>query len=161
FAVGQTLVADYGLNPRASGLACGLLYLAQEIDEARVVEVVGQRLSNLAEPAAAAGFLAGFLEVNALVLVKSRPVVEALDRFLLGIAPDRFRDVLPVLRRALGPLGPTERRYLIEHVIALRGVDERAEVREAARLLAEKDREKLAEMNDELGKAMDDLDDLL
>jgi hypothetical protein len=159
FAAGEALAADYGVNPRASGLACGLLYLAQRIDEARVALVVGQRLSNLAEPAAAAGFLAGFLEVNALVLVKSRPVVEALDGFLMAIPADRFRDVLPVLRRALGPLGPTERRYLVEHVIGLRGAQ--AEVEEAARILAEKDREKLAEMNDELGKAMDDLDDLL
>ena len=161
FEAGEALVADYGVNPRASGLACGLLYLAQEIDETRVSQVVGQRLSNLAEPAAAAGFLAGFLEVNALVLVKSRPVVQALDGFLMGIPPDRFRDVLPVLRRALGPLGPTERRYLAEQVIALRGTATDRGAQEAARILAEKDREKLAEMNDELGKAMDDLDDLL
>jgi hypothetical protein len=161
FEAGEALVADYAVNPRASGLACGLLYLAQEIDEARVVDIVGQRLSNLAEPAAAAGFLAGFLEVNALVLVKSRPVVHALDGFLMGIPPERFRDVLPVLRRALGPLGATERRYLIEHIVALRGMSAEGEAREAARILAEKDREKLAAMNDELGEAMDDLDDLL
>ncbi len=161
FEVGEALVADYGAIPRASGLACGLLYLAQQIDEARVSDVVGQRLSDLADPTAAAGFLAGFLEVNALVLVKSRPVVQALDRFLIGIPAERFRDVLPVLRRALGPLGPTERRYLIEHIVALRGTDAAGSEQEAARILAEKDRETLAEMNDELGKAMDDLDDLL
>ena len=161
FEVGEALVADYGANPRASGLACGLLYLAQQIDAARVSAVVGQRLSDLADPTAAAGFLAGFLEVNALVLVKSRPVVQALDRFLIGIPAERFRDVLPVLRRALGPLGPTERRYLIEHIVALRGTEAVGSEREAARILAEKDRETLAEMNDELGKAMDDMDDLL
>jgi len=161
FEAGEALVADYGANPRASGLACGLLYLAQHIDDARVSEVVGQRLSNLAEPEAAAGFLAGFLEVNALVLVKSRPVVQALDSFLIGIPADRFKDVLPVLRRALGPLGPTERRYLIEHVVALRGSAAEGGAREAASILAEQDRQKLAEMDEELGKAMDDLDDLL
>lgn len=161
FAAGQALVADWGLNPRASGLACGLLYLAQRIDEERVHQVVGQRLSDVAEPAAAAGFLAGFLEVNALVLVKSRPVVEALDGFLLGIPADRFRDLLPVLRRALGPLGATERRYLVEQIVALRAGAAEGAAREAARILAEKDREALAEMNEELGKVMDDLDDLL
>ena len=161
FEAGEALVADYGANPRASGLACGLLYLAQQIDEARVSQVVGQRLSNLSEPAAAAGFLAGFLEVNALVLVKSRPVVQALDEFLMGIPVDRFRDLLPVLRRALAPLGPTERRYLIEQIVALRGLTPGGGAQEAAQILAERDKEKLAEMNDELGKAMDDLDDLL
>ncbi|HEU5059532.1 MAG TPA: DUF5682 family protein [Kofleriaceae bacterium] len=161
FEAGEALVADYTANPRASGLACGLLYLAQQVGEERVSQVVGQRLSNLAEPAAAAGFLAGFLEVNALVLVKSRPVVQALDAFLLGLPADRFRDVLPVLRRALGPLGPTERRYLIEQIVALRGLAAGGGAREAAQILAERDREVLAEMNEELGKAMDDLDDLL
>ena len=158
-AAAGALVADYAVNPQASGLAAGLLYLAQTLGEERVAEVVGQRLSNLAEPAAAAGFLAGFLEVNALVLVKSRPVVEALDAFLLAIPADRFRDVLPVLRRALGSLGATERRYLIEHVVALRGAG--AAARQAARVLAEKDVEVLRAMSDELGAALDDLDDLL
>jgi hypothetical protein len=161
FEAGEALVADYGANPRAAGLACGLLYLAQQIDEARVSQVVGQRLSNTAEPAAAAGFLAGFLEVNALVLVRSRPVVQALDGFLVAIPADRFRDALPVLRRALAPLGPTERRYLIEQIVLLRGLTPGGGAREAAEILAERDKEKLAEMNDELGKAMDDLDDLL
>jgi hypothetical protein len=158
-AAARALVADYGVNPQASGLACGLLYLAQAIEEARVGEIIAQRLSSAADPAGAAGFLAGFLEVNALVLVKSRPVVEALDAFLLSIPPERFRDVLPVLRRALGSLGPTERRYLVEHVVALRGIG--AGARQAAQIIAEKDVEVLKKMNEELGAVMDDLDDLL
>ena len=82
-----------------------------------MTRVVGLRLGGAAAPEAAASFLAGFLEVNALVLVKSRHVVEALDAFLGGIAPERFRDTLPVLRRAFAGLGATERRYLLENVL--------------------------------------------
>ncbi|AUX26442.1 hypothetical protein SOCEGT47_070050 [Sorangium cellulosum] len=153
------LVDSEAVNPTASGLACGLLYLAQAIDDAEVARVVGLRLGGAAPPEAAASFLAGFLEVNALVLVKSRPVVEALDAFLGGIAPERFKDALPVLRRAFSGLGATERRYLLENVLATRKLGDKA--RAAQAVLLEKDREKLKEMSDELAQAMDDLDELL
>src|SRR4029079_14864703 len=118
-----------------------------------------QRLSNTLDPAGAAGFLQGFIEVNALALVKSRRWVAALGASLTGIAKDRFRDTLPVLRRAFAPLGPTERRYLLENVLAIRSIGDKA--REAQAILLEKDKEKLKEMSADLGKAMDDLDDLL
>lgn len=155
----EGLVRSYAVNASASGLACGLLYLAQAIDDAEVMDIVGQRLSNVSEPAAAASFLGGFFEVNALVLVKSRPVAHALDAFLTGIEPARFRDALPVLRRAFSKLGPTERRYLLENVVAARSLTDKS--RAAQAILLEKDKEKLREMSSELEKAMDDLDDLL
>jgi hypothetical protein len=158
-AVGRDLVQSYAVNPTASGLACGLLYLAQAVDDQEVAGVVGQRLSNSLEPEKAASFLSGFLDVNALVLVKSRPVVEALDRFLQAIEADRFRDVLPTLRRAFGSLGATERRYLLENVLALRGLADKG--RAAQQVLGEKDKEKLKEISGDLSKVMDDLDDLL
>jgi hypothetical protein len=155
----RDLVDSYAVNPSCSGMACGLLYLAQEIDEATVALVVGQRLSDALQPDRAAGFLEGFLQVNALVLVKSRPVVQALDTFLVAIDKDRFREAVPMLRRAFGVLGATERRYLLENVLVLRRLGDKA--RAAARVIEEKDKEKLAAMSDEIGKAMDDLDDLL
>jgi hypothetical protein len=155
----QGLAHGYAVNPGASGLAAGLLYLAQEIGDDELVALVGQRLSDTLEPARAAGFLAGFFEVNALVLVKSRPVVAALDAFLAGLDPARFRDALPVIRRAFGALGATERRYLLENVLAVRHIGDKA--RAAQAVLLEKDREKLAAMSADLSQAMDDLDDLL
>ncbi|XXY54313.1 DUF5682 family protein [Sorangium sp. So ce269] len=153
------LVDSEVVNPTASGLACGLLYLAQAIDDAEVTRIVGLRLGGAAEPEAAASFLAGFLDVNALVLVKSRPVVEALDEFLGGIAPEHFKDTLPILRRAFAGLGATERRYLLENVLAARKLGDKA--RAAQAVLLEKDREKLKEMSEDLSQAMDDLDELL
>jgi hypothetical protein len=158
-AAARELVRDYAINPGCAGVACGLLYLAAEMSDADVALIVEQRVSDVLEPDKAATFLSGFLEVNALVLVKSRPVVAALDTFLNGIDKDRFRDALPVLRRAFEPLGPTERRYLIENIVALRKLGGVAN--EAARVLAEKDKEKLATMSEDIAKAMGDLDDLL
>jgi hypothetical protein len=159
FTAARAVAESYAVNPSAAGLAAGLLYLAQEIGDDDVGRIVGQRLSNTLDPAGAAGFLQGFFEVNALSLVKSRPVVAALDAFLTSIDKDRFRDALPVLRRAFSPLGPTERRYLLENVLGVRRIGDKA--REAQAILLSRDKEKLKAMSADLDKAMDDLDDLL
>ena len=153
------LVDSYAVNPIASGLACGLLYLAQAIGEHEISTIVGQRLSNTLDPEKSASFLAGFLEVNTLVIVKNRPVVEALDAFIQSIDPDRFRNVLPTLRRAFSVLGATERRYVLEHVLAIRNLSGHG--RQAQQVLDEKDREKLKTLAGDLSKTIDELDDLL
>jgi hypothetical protein len=158
-AAARALVESYSVNPIASGYAAGLLYLAQILGDEDMTQIVGQRLSDTLEPARAASFLEGFFEVNALALVKSRPVVAALDAFLGGIDPTRFRDTLPVLRRAFGPLGATERRYLLENVLGARKIGDKAKAAQV--VLQEKDKEKLKAMSADLSKAMDDLDDIL
>jgi hypothetical protein len=147
------------VNASASGLACGLLYLAQEINDEEVAQVIGQRLSDTLEPEKSAAFLTGFLDVNALVLVKNRAVVEALDSFIQAIDPDRFRNMLPTLRRAFAVLGATERRYLLENVLAVRKLS--ASAPSAQQILNETDRQKLKAMTGDLSTAIDALDDLL
>ena len=151
------LMESYVVNAGAAGLATGLLYLAREINDAELALVVGQRLSNRLEPAEAASFLAGFLEVNATAIVRSRAVVAALDAYLVGLDVDRFREALPVLRRAFSVLGTSERRYLAENLIALRKVN----ADEATRVLRQGDAATLRSMNEELSTLMDDLGDLL
>jgi hypothetical protein len=155
----RDLAHGYTPSPVASGLAAGLLYLAHEIDDAEVAALVAQRLSDTLEPARAAGFLEGFLDVNATALVKSQPIVAALDTFLAGLDASRFRDTLPLVRRAFSSLQAPERRYLLENVLAVRRIGDKR--RAAQAVLLEKDREKLAAMSADLSKAMDDLDDLL
>ncbi|MFP2908370.1 DUF5682 family protein [Pyxidicoccus sp. 3LFB2] len=155
----HALKESYAVHPAVSGLATGLLYLAQELSESEVALEVGRRLSLAVEPEAGAAYLEGFLRVNALVLVKSREVVKALDDFLSSVEAERFRQTLPVLRRALGALGSTERRYLMENVVAVRQLGTKGQA--AKGVLEEKDKEKLKDMSAELGKALDDLDDLL
>ncbi len=101
----------------------------------------------------------GLLEVNALALVRNRAVVQVLDGFLCTIPADRFRDALPPLRRAFAALGPTERRYLLENLVAVRNIGARAP--EVAATMRETDKEKLKAMSAELSTVLDDLDDLL
>ena len=159
FQVARDIAESYAVNPSVSGLCYGLLYLAQVMDAEDVVLVIEQRLSDASEPERAAAFLEGFLQVNAMVLVKTRAVVESLDRYLTSIPTERFRDTVPLLRRALCVLGATERRYLLENIIALRNLGGQAVA--AKQLLDEQDKEKLKEMTDELSDAIDELDDLL
>lgn len=158
-AAARDTADSFDVHPAAAGLAAGLLYLAQALDDDALATAVSLRLSRAVAPAAAAAYLAGFLEVNALVLVKSRPVVAALDAFLAAIPPEAFADVLPVLRRALAALGATERRYLLDNVIAIRGIG--AQARAAAAVIAETDKARLAALGGDLAAALDDLDDLL
>ncbi|AGC49163.1 hypothetical protein MYSTI_07891 [Myxococcus stipitatus DSM 14675] len=155
----RELMRSGTVHPSASGLATGLLYLSRELTEEEVSREVGLRLSLAVAPEVSASWLEGFLRVNALVLVKNRDVVKALDEFLVGIDPELFRQTLPVLRRALGVLGSTERRYLMENIVAVRRLGEQG--RAVKTVLEEKDKEKLKDMSAELGKALDDLDDLL
>lgn len=153
------IAEDWSVNPSCAGLVTGLLYVAQRYDEAAIAERVALRLSLVGEPARAAGFLEGFLEVNALVLVKSKPVVKALDQFLTQLEVGAFKDQLPLLRRAFSRLGKSERRYLLENVLAARRLGAQAPAAKA--ILVEKDRATLAAVNTELAQALDDLDDLL
>jgi hypothetical protein len=157
----RSLAVSYQVNPGAAGLAAGLLCLAGEIDEDGLARMIAQRVSETAAPARAAAFVDGFLEVNAYALVKSRAVVAALDGFLSGIDAGRFRDALPVLRRAFGRLAETDRRYLLENVLALRRSPSTRRTAAAQAVLAERDKAKLRAMSTDLAQAMEDMDDLV
>lgn len=157
-AAARGLATSYAINAGISGLATGLLYLAREIDDDELALLVGQRLSNRLEPVAAASFLAGFLEVNATALVRNRSVVAALDAYLTALPIDRFKEALPILRRAFSILGASERRYLAEHLIALRGIGSASA---ATAVLQQGDADALKAMQSDLSSLMDDLGDLL
>jgi hypothetical protein len=159
FTTARALIDGARIHGACAGCLAGLLYLAERLDDAALVDLVTSRLSSALAPGAAAAFLEGFLAVNALVLVKHRGIVGALDGFLQAVPDDRFRDVLPVLRRAFAGLGATERRYLIENLLAVRAIG--AHGRAATAVLAAKDVETLKAMDADLGSVMDDLDGLL
>ncbi len=122
----RALMEDYAVHPRTAGVATALLYLARTIEEDEVATTVAQRLSDTLHPQAAAAFLEGFLRVNATVLVRNRAVVQTLDQFVCAVEPDAFRNILPLLRRAFGALGSTERRIFLENLIQSRGLQDQA-----------------------------------
>ncbi len=155
----RALVEDYAVHPSTAGVATALLYLARTLDEDEVATFVGQRLSDTLHPQASAAYLEGFLRVNATVLVRNRAVVETLDQFICAVDPDDYRNILPLLRRAFGSLGATERRVFLENLIQVRELGD--QTRSAAVVLTTQDEATLAEVSDDLDDAFDDLDDLL
>jgi hypothetical protein len=158
FAGLQRIAGDDALEPTAAGTATALLYLARECTDEQLRNLLDRRLSDIVTPARSADFLAGFFSVNALVLLKNRDIVAALSAFLAGLAADAFRDALPALRRAFALLGSSERRFLLEHLVALHGATARAE---SAQVLTAPDKAALDDLGKTLGDALDDLNDLL
>ncbi len=152
------IAADQSLEASASGVACALLYLSRELSEEQLRELLAGRLGDVLNPSRAADFLAGFFEVNALVLLKNREIVAALSDFLSALEPEHFRDALPALRRAFALLGASERRFLTEHLVALHAA---AAPAAGAAVISAADSAALADLGDALGDALDDLDDLL
>ena len=96
--------------------------------------------------------------MNATALVRNRSVVAALDAYLTALPVDRFKEALPILRRAFSILGASERRYLAEHLIALRGIGSAIA---ATAVLQQGDADALKAMQSDLSSLMDDLGDLL
>ena len=152
------IAGDEALEATASGVAAALLYLARELHENDLRGLLERRLGDVIRPARAADFLAGFFEVNALVLLKNREIVAAMSGFLSALPAEHFRDALPALRRAFALLGASERRFLLEHLVGLHG---RAAPAVAAQVLTAADQQSLTDLSATLGQALDDLDDLL
>lgn len=157
FAAAARLSADDGIEPTAAGVATALLHLARVLDDAQLVTLLERRVGDIVEPAHAAAFLQGFLEVNALVLVKNRAIVAALDRFMGTLSAEQFRAALPALRKALAVLGASERRFLVEHLVSLHAPAQTA----APAVLAAPDADALKALGGSIAQALDDLDDLL
>jgi hypothetical protein len=153
------LVEDYAIHPGPAGVATALLYLCRAIVEEQLATLVGQRLSDTLHPQAAAAYIEGFLRVNATVLVKSQALVQTLDAWMIAVEPDAFRNILPLLRRAFGSLGATERRWLLESLVSARGLG--AHAKAAVAVITTTDEATLAEVSEDLDAALDDLDDLL
>lgn len=160
-AVLAEVARSFGAHPRCAGCAAGLLVLARLWSDAELDAALRLRISDTSEARKTAEFLIGFLEVNALAIVKNATVVSILDAYLQGLSKDEFRDVVPTLRRAFAELGKTERRYLVESVVAIREHDAPETAQLAARVMTDQDAEQLRAVGDEIAKAMDDLDDLL
>jgi hypothetical protein len=158
FAGLHGIAADETIEPTAAGTAAALLYLARECSDEQLRAMLDSRLADIITPARSADFLAGFFSVNALVLLKNRDIVAALSAFLAGLGADAFREALPALRRAFAVLGSSERRFLLEHLVALHGPTAKAE---SAQVLTAPGKAALADLGKTLGDALDDLDDLL
>ncbi len=94
------------------GLALRLLLDDGERGAEEAATAMSLHLSPGSDPAAAAAWLDGFLNRNALVLLHDAAVWRMLDDWLAGLNDEHFVRVLPLVRRTFSSFGPGERRDL-------------------------------------------------
>lgn len=66
--------------------------------------------------ATAAGFVEGFLSGGGLLLVHDEQLLSLVDRWLTGLPPDTFTQVLPLVRRTFSDFAAPERRAVGERI---------------------------------------------
>ncbi|MGH6656305.1 MAG: DUF5682 family protein, partial [Actinocrinis sp.] len=101
-----------GANGLLVGRATRLLRDAGAFDAGDVAARMGRALSRGTEPAAAAGWLEGFLAGTGLVLAHDKTLLRLLDQWLGVLDADRFEQVLPLLRRTFATFAAPERRTI-------------------------------------------------
>jgi hypothetical protein len=94
------------------GRATRLLHDGGVWNRARVSVRLSRALSVGATPANGAAFVEGFLAGSGTVLVHDRELLEVIDTWVSGLAPDAFNNTVPLLRRTFGSFEPAERRQL-------------------------------------------------
>ncbi len=95
-----------------AGVALRLLLDAGLESGAAVARVMSRQLSVGNEPLAAAAWLEGFLNGNALVLLHDQQVWQLLDDWLCALSDEHFLRVSPMVRRSFATFANSERREL-------------------------------------------------
>ena len=107
-----TLADDDRLPGRVAGRLDRILSDAGELDRDTLRRRLARTMSPGTDPARAAAWLEGFLQGSGLVLVHDDALLDLIDTWLTGLAPERFADVLPLLRRTFGAFAAPERRQI-------------------------------------------------
>jgi len=94
------------------GRATRLLHDATAWNRTRVGARLSRALSPGTTPAMGAAFVEGFVAGSGTVLVHDRDLLDLIDAWLSGLAPDAFDATMPLLRRTFGAFEPAERRQL-------------------------------------------------
>ena len=104
------------------GRATRLLHDGGAWRRAQVGARVSRALSVGTPPAVGAAFVEGFLAGSGTVLVHDRDLLEVIDGWVSGLAPDAFVSTVPLLRRTFGAFEAAERRQ-IGRLLADEGAD--------------------------------------
>lgn len=108
----QRLAHSPQVHALLQGLACRLLLDAQLWDSPAVATALSLHLSQGSDPAAAAAWLEGFVNRNALVLLHGTAIWQLVDAWLCGLSEAHFVHVLPLVRRTFSQFDASERRDL-------------------------------------------------
>ena len=114
-------VADReGMTGLLAGRAVRLLYDAGRLDGDELSRRMLLALTPGVPPLEAASWLEGMLSGGAMLLIHDPVLLRLLDRWIDGIPPELFTDVLPLLRRTFSAFEGPERRKIGELARTLR-----------------------------------------
>jgi hypothetical protein len=112
----RALVDDPQVAPLVAGLALRLVYDRGSLSQETVAAAFSRALSPTVPPKAVGQWLEGFLGSSAEVILQDHTLRELVDTWLSEPGADDFIELLPVLRRAFGSFGMTERRRLLAEI---------------------------------------------
>jgi hypothetical protein len=112
----KAMARDPAVVPLLGGLALRRLYDRQAFDGEAVGISLSRALSPGVAPRAAGQWLEGFLGASAEIILQDDVLFGLIDRWLTDQADEDFIEVLPMLRRAFGGFGASERRRLMTAV---------------------------------------------
>jgi len=108
-------VADLGgAHGLVAGRCCRILLDAGRLDADEAGRRLGLALSTAADPAQAAAWVEGRLKNSGLILLHDGGLWSILDRWVAGLSPEIFPQLLPLLRRTFATFPVGERRQLGE-----------------------------------------------
>jgi hypothetical protein len=106
------LAGDDGAHAAVSGRVHRLLLDSGALDRDTVALRMSRRLCAAAPAQAAAAWLDGFLDGDALLLLHDHALLELVDGWVAGVPDATFDDLLPLLRRSFSRYSAAERRQI-------------------------------------------------
>ena len=108
----QAVAADDRIHGAIAGRTNRLLLDAGDLEATETSRRLARRLSTGADPVAAASWLDGFLEGDALLLLHDRELLRIIDEWVSTVGEDTFEDLLPLLRRTFSQFDKPARRQI-------------------------------------------------
>jgi hypothetical protein len=109
----DAIAASDSLNAYLSGLACALVLEKGRLDEEELAREVSRRLSPGIDAELGAGWFEGLVQYNRMALFSRLALWRQLDRYVVSLDEDGFRQALVYLRRAFGDFAPGEIRRVV------------------------------------------------
>jgi hypothetical protein len=110
------LTTQTGIHGLLAGCCCRILFNARRFDAEETERHMRLALSKATAPAEAAAWLEGFLKGSGAILIHDMRLWQVLDSWVMSLAGDTFKEILPLLRRTFATFSTPERRQMGERV---------------------------------------------